>query len=89
MRSLCPEPERFPRQAYADNSLWLVLEELEQVRRSYRFDVIGFVVMPEHIHPLIGEPERANPSTAFEETLMDGLWQQQELFIANDRRLFA
>ena len=30
----------------------IVLEELEQVRRSYRFDVIGFVVMPEHVEEL-------------------------------------
>ena len=29
------------------------LEVLELVRRRYGFDVIGFVVMPEHIHLLI------------------------------------
>jgi len=25
---------------------------LEETRRSYRFDVIGYVVMPEHVHLL-------------------------------------
>lgn len=38
------------------------LRALEQVRRSYRFDVIGFVVMPEHVHLLVGEPEKGDPS---------------------------
>ena len=40
----------------------IFLEVLEQIRRRYQFDVIGFVVMPEHVHLLIGEPERDNPS---------------------------
>jgi putative transposase len=34
------------------------LETFEQVRGKYRFDMIGFVVMPEHIHLLIGEPKQ-------------------------------
>ena len=38
------------------------LEILEEVRRSYGFVVAGYVVMPEHVHLLIGEPERDNPS---------------------------
>jgi putative transposase len=33
------------------------LSVLEQVRRRYRFVVMGYVVMPEHVHLLIGEPE--------------------------------
>ena len=40
----------------------LFLQVLEQVRRRYRFIVVGYVVMPEHVHVLISEPERANPS---------------------------
>jgi putative transposase len=40
----------------------LLVEVLEQVRRRYRFVVAGYVVMPEHIHLLIGEPERGDPS---------------------------
>src|SRR5207244_9629454 len=39
------------------------LEMLEQVRRRYTFVVVGYVVMPEHFHLLISEPERGNPST--------------------------
>ena len=41
----------------------LFLRVLEQVRRRYRFVVVGYVVMPEHVHLLISEPERGNPST--------------------------
>ncbi len=40
----------------------LFLHVLERVRRRYRFVVAGYVVMPEHVHLLIGEPERGNPS---------------------------
>jgi putative transposase len=41
----------------------LFVTVLEQVRRRYEFVVTGFVVMPEHVHLLIGEPDRGNPST--------------------------
>jgi len=36
---------------------------LEQTRQKYRFVVVGYVVMPEHIHLLITEPEVGTPST--------------------------
>src|SRR5256885_14032697 len=42
------------------------LEILEQVRRRYTFVVVGYVVMPEHFHLLISEPERGNPSTVMQ-----------------------
>jgi putative transposase len=35
---------------------------LGEVRREYDFKLIGYVVMPEHVHLLISEPRRANPS---------------------------
>jgi putative transposase len=35
---------------------------LEQTRRKYRFVVHGYVVMPEHFHLLITEPEIGDPS---------------------------
>jgi putative transposase len=35
---------------------------LEQVRRRYRFVVSGYVIMPEHVHLLLSEPERGDPS---------------------------
>jgi len=40
----------------------LFLKTLEQVRRRYGFVVVGYVVMPEHFHLLISEPEKGNPS---------------------------
>jgi putative transposase len=40
----------------------LFLKILEQVRRRYQFVVVGYVVMPEHVHLLISEPERKDPS---------------------------
>jgi putative transposase len=40
----------------------LFLRVLEQVRQRYLFVVVGYVVMPEHIHLLISEPEKGNPS---------------------------
>ncbi len=32
--------------------------ELERVRKWYGLCVVGYVVMPEHVHLLVGEPER-------------------------------
>ena len=40
----------------------LFLSILEQARRRYRFVVLGYVVMPEHFHLLISEPEEGDPS---------------------------
>jgi putative transposase len=40
----------------------LLLEVLERARRRYRFVVVGYVVMPEHLHLLLSEPERGDPS---------------------------
>jgi putative transposase len=42
------------------------LRIFEQVRRKYKFEVVGYVVMPEHFHILIGEPEKGNPSTVLQ-----------------------
>jgi len=36
---------------------------LAEVRDQYAFKLVGYVVMPEHIHLLISEPARGNPST--------------------------
>jgi REP element-mobilizing transposase RayT len=38
------------------------LSILEQVRQKYDFVVAGYVVMPEHVHPLISEPATGSPS---------------------------
>jgi putative transposase len=44
----------------------LFLDILEQVRLRYGFVVVGYVVMPEHFHLLISEPERGTPSTVMQ-----------------------
>jgi putative transposase len=47
--------------ARARSAFVLVLGE---VRRAYDFKLVGYVVMPEHVHLLISEPVRGNPSVA-------------------------
>ena len=42
----------------------LLLKVLEQMRNRYRFTVVGFVVMPEHLHLLMSEPLMGNISRA-------------------------
>jgi putative transposase len=42
------------------------LSILEQTRKRYRFVVVGYVVMPEHIHLLVSEPEVGTPSTVMQ-----------------------
>ncbi|MCU1311721.1 MAG: transposase IS200-family protein [Candidatus Angelobacter sp.] len=42
------------------------LKTLEEVRISYGFKVVGYVVMPEHVHLLLSEPGRADPSTVMQ-----------------------
>ncbi len=39
---------------------------LEQTRQRYRFVVVGYVVMPEHVHLLLTEPEVGSPSTVMQ-----------------------
>jgi len=44
----------------------LFLQILEQARQRYRFVVVGYAVMPDHIRLLISEPERGTPSTVMQ-----------------------
>ena len=39
---------------------------LEQTRRAYGFGVLGYVAMPEHVHLLVGEPEKSTLATALQ-----------------------
>ena len=41
-------------------------QTLERVRKWYEFYVSGYVVMPEHVHSLISEPERSTLSRALQ-----------------------
>ena len=38
----------------------------EQARWQYRFCVTGYVIMPEHVHLLVSEPERATLARALQ-----------------------
>jgi putative transposase len=44
-----------------------LVEILGAVRAKFRFAVVGYVVMPEHVHLLISEPGRATPSDVMRE----------------------
>jgi putative transposase len=44
----------------------LFVRTLEEVRRRYQFSVVGYVVMPIHVHLLISEPARGTPSTVLQ-----------------------
>src|SRR5712691_4709434 len=44
----------------------LFLLVLERVRQRYSFVVVGYVVMPEHFHILLSEPEKENPSVVMQ-----------------------
>jgi len=43
-----------------------LLKILDQVRTRYKFLLVGYVVMPEHIHLLISEPKTGTPSTVLQ-----------------------
>jgi len=42
------------------------LKILDQVRSKRSFLLLGFVVMPEHVHLLVSEPPGSNPSIALQ-----------------------
>ena len=52
-----------------------------EVRDRHEFTLVGYVVMPEHIHLLIGEPQKGTPST-----VLQVLKQRVSLRLRNKRR---
>ena len=44
----------------------MFVRELERVRKKYRFWLVGYVVMPNHVHLLMSEPERDTVSTVLQ-----------------------
>jgi putative transposase len=56
----------FQRQPLLNNSAAKTTFEkaLERVRRCYGLLIFGYVVMPEHVHLLVSEPERKDLATA-------------------------
>ena len=53
----------FLRSVRAKNAFIQILGE---VRDRYGFSLVGYVVMPEHIHLLMSEPAKGTPSTAIQ-----------------------
>src|SRR5450631_1890016 len=53
------------RQSFADASSKQVFQiALERIRKSYQLCVYEYVVMPEHVHLLLGEPQRGTLADA-------------------------
>jgi putative transposase len=44
----------------------IFLKSLEATRKRYNFEVLGYVIMPEHVHLLLGEPEAKPLATALQ-----------------------
>jgi putative transposase len=44
----------------------IFLQILEETRTRYKFHVLGYVVMPEHVHLLVSEPEMGLLSTVIQ-----------------------
>src|SRR3984885_11379584 len=69
-----------------------LLSILEQVRQRYRFVVVGYVIMPEHIHLLITEPEVGTPSTVMQvlkQRAAHALLPKRKRRDARQRKLFG
>ena len=68
------------------------LSILEQTRERYRFVVVGYVVMPEHVHLLLTEPEVGTPSTVMQvlkQRTARALLPKKKRVDARQHRLFA
>jgi putative transposase len=50
----------------SEHSRHLFLKMLGETRDRYDFALLGYVVMPEHVHLLIGEPNLGSPSTVMQ-----------------------
>ena len=44
----------------------LVVRELARVQKEYEFSLVGYVVMPNHVHLLLSEPAKGTPSTVLQ-----------------------
>src|SRR5271157_5066800 len=59
----------------------LFVKALERTRTLYRVRVYGFVVMPEHVHLLISEPERGTIANVIQSLKISSA--KRSLFIAH------
>jgi len=65
----------------AVEAMELFEDALERVRRRYRFVVAGYVVMPEHVHLLVNEPQRgllSSSVTYLQGDYLGNTWQNVE-----------
>lgn len=76
--------QRLPLLAVAQSRDVLV-RGLDQVRQEYNFKLVGYVVMPEHVHLLISEPSRCSPSTVLKMLKQRTSHQLRHEFRASDR----
>jgi putative transposase len=53
----------------------ILVRQLEKVRTRYGFALIGYVVMPEHIHLLMSEPRLGDPSIVMQVLKQTVSWQ--------------
>ena len=87
----CSCYQRFPLlRCETDGDLFLSI--LEQTRERYRFVVVGYVVMPEHVHLLLTEPEVGTPSTVMQvlkQRTARALLPKKKRVDARQHRLFA
>lgn len=44
----------------------IFVKALSRFRDQYGFSLVGYVVMPEHVHLLISEPQKGNPSVVMQ-----------------------
>ena len=72
----------------------LFLKILERVRRRYRLVVLGYVVMPEHVHLLVSEPQQGTPSTVMQALKLGftrrvlGEWKRQARVVPSQREFW-
>src|SRR3989304_5950153 len=55
----------------------LFVHILGEVRERYRFSLVGYVVMPDHIHLLMSEPEGGTPSGKGGAPELPRFWQRR------------
>jgi putative transposase len=69
----------------------LLLDVLSSVREKYQFSLIGYVIMPEHIHILISEPRIGTPGTVmqvFKQRVARAVRRKRQAGSANQLRLW-
>jgi putative transposase len=64
--------------------------ELRKVRDETEFPLIGYVVVPEHVHLLTGEPKQRTPSSVLQKLKLRVSWKMHKGKLARNscNRLF-